>query len=72
MIGVVALGTALSPVACRQFPETTVNNDLERQGREIFRDDTFGDEKFWADTARLHEVVVQELHRGPVPQNGAR
>jgi mono/diheme cytochrome c family protein len=61
MIGVVALGAALSPIACRQFPETRVNNDLERQGREIFRDDTFGDEKFWTDTARLHEVVNEHI-----------
>ena len=47
--------------ACRQFPETQVTNDLERQGREIFRDDTFGDEKFWTDTARLHEIVDRHV-----------
>ncbi|HEX2122729.1 MAG TPA: hypothetical protein VHL59_13920 [Thermoanaerobaculia bacterium] len=49
------------PTACRQFPATTPRNDLERQGRQIFRDDTFGDEKFWTDTARLHEVVSREI-----------
>ena len=27
------------------------------QGREIFRHDTFGDETFWSDTLRLHEVI---------------
>src|ERR671913_1959951 len=26
-------------------------------GREIFRFDTFGDEKFWTDTLRMHEVI---------------
>jgi len=26
-------------------------------GREIFRYDTFGDEKFWTDTLRMHEVI---------------
>jgi mono/diheme cytochrome c family protein len=50
--GVLALITA-----CRQFPDVRPSSDLERQGREVFRDDTFGDEKFWTDTARLHEVV---------------
>jgi hypothetical protein len=42
---------------CRQFPNTRVSSDLERQGRQIFRYDTFGDEAYWTDTARLHEVV---------------
>jgi mono/diheme cytochrome c family protein len=46
---------------CRQFPETRVTNDLERQGRDIFRDDTFGNEKFWTDTARLHEIVDRHI-----------
>jgi cytochrome c5 len=27
------------------------------EGRQIFRFETFGDEKFWTDTARMHEVV---------------
>lgn len=47
--------------ACRQFPETRPSNDLEQQGRQVFRDDTFGDEKFWTDTARLHEVVNDRI-----------
>jgi mono/diheme cytochrome c family protein len=55
------ISIALAPIACRQFPTPTPRNDLERQGRQIFRDDTFGDEKFWTDTARLHEVVQREI-----------
>jgi hypothetical protein len=47
--------------ACRQFPETTPNTDLEKQGKAIFRDDTFGNENFWTDTARLHEVVSKRI-----------
>jgi hypothetical protein len=47
--------------SCRQFPETQPANELERQGRAIFRDDTFGDEKFWTDTAKLHEVVQEHI-----------
>ena len=27
------------------------------EGRQIFRFETFGDEQFWTDTARMHEVV---------------
>jgi mono/diheme cytochrome c family protein len=30
-------------------------------GREIFRHETFGDEKFWTDTARMHEVVQKAV-----------
>ncbi len=30
---------------------------LVAQGRDIFRFDTFGDETFWTDTLRLHEVI---------------
>ncbi|MGQ0539925.1 MAG: hypothetical protein ACT4R6_13345 [Gemmatimonadaceae bacterium] len=36
-------------------------NDLEKQGQQIFRDDTFGNEQFWTDTARLHEVVSKRI-----------
>ena len=52
---------ASSFVACRQFPETRPSNDLERQGQQIFRDDTFGNEQFWTDTARLHELVSKRI-----------
>jgi len=31
---------------------------LVRQGREIFRHSTFGDEAFWTDIARMHEVIT--------------
>src|SRR5919202_1388877 len=57
----VALGSLLGALGCRQFPDARVSNDLERQGREIFRYDTFVDEQFWTDTARLHEVVLRQI-----------
>ena len=31
--------------------------DVSGKGREIFRHATFGDEPFWTDTLRLHEVI---------------
>jgi mono/diheme cytochrome c family protein len=60
---VTLLSIALSVIltGCRQFPETKVSTDLEKQGRQIFRYDTFGDEKFWTDTARLHEIVQKDI-----------
>jgi mono/diheme cytochrome c family protein len=60
-VGFIALGAALGTIGCRQFPENKVNTDLESEGRKIFRDDTFGNEPFWTDTARLHEVVQKEI-----------
>jgi mono/diheme cytochrome c family protein len=55
------LGVSFGVAGCRQFPETKVSTDLEAQGRDIFRDDTFGNERFWTDTARLHELVGREI-----------
>jgi mono/diheme cytochrome c family protein len=60
-MGLFTLGAFFGAMGCRQFPETRVTSDLESQGRKIFRDDTFGDEPFWTDTARLAEVVDKEI-----------
>jgi hypothetical protein len=58
----VALGLiAIVIAACRQFPQTKPTSDLEKQGQQIFRDDTFGNEQFWTDTARLHEIVSKRI-----------
>jgi len=56
-----ALTLILAGASCRQFPDARVTTDMERQGREIFRYDTFGDEQFWTDTARLHEIVERDI-----------
>lgn len=42
-------------VACRTPPAVAKPTALA--GREIFRFDTFGDEVFWTDTLRMHEVI---------------
>lgn len=34
---------------------------LIAEGKEIFRYDTFGDEKYWTDTLRMHEVIAQAV-----------
>jgi cytochrome c5 len=54
-------GAALALGGCRQFPETRPATDLARQGKDVFRDDTFGNERFWTDTARLHEVIERGI-----------
>ena len=45
----------------RPFPAVVLSTELQRQGQQIFRDETFGDEQFWTDTARLHELVDREI-----------
>src|SRR5215218_6334703 len=55
------LALALLAPGCRQFPQSGPADEMTRQGRAIFRDDTFGDEKFWTDTARLHEVIESDI-----------
>lgn len=39
------------------------HGDVENvaEGRRIFRYETFGDEQFWTDTARMHEVVQKSV-----------
>jgi mono/diheme cytochrome c family protein len=34
---------------------------LIAEGREVFRNDTFGNEAFWTDTARMHEVIAASV-----------
>jgi hypothetical protein len=44
------LGPAIDPAAA-------LDPELVRQGKKIFRFDTFGDETFWTDTLKLHRVI---------------
>ena len=37
------------------------------QGREIFRDDTFGDEDFWGGTLKLHQAIEGAANGGVGP-----
>lgn len=46
-------GTA--PAADDRSPQTLA------EGQRIFRHETFGNEKFWTDTARMHEVVQSSV-----------
>ena len=57
-----ALLVAAAVVSCgRDAPTAPQPEQLDpalvADGKEIFRFDTFGDEKYWTDTLRMHEVI---------------
>ena len=65
-----AMTAAIAITACKDDrPLAPIPSELARaglgpanpafvaQGRDIFRFDTYGDETFWTDTLRLHEVI---------------
>ena len=59
----VAFVTASSIASCNSDAPTepqpeTLDPALVATGKEIFRFDTFGDEKYWTDTLRMHEVIA--------------
>lgn len=63
---IAALATALSTAGCGMKsststqPSETMSAEIV-EGQRIFRFDTFGDEQFWTDKARLHEVINKQL-----------
>jgi mono/diheme cytochrome c family protein len=55
---IVSFGAAALVVACNQSTGLSQDNPaLIAAGKDIFRFDTFGDETFWTDTLRMHEVI---------------
>lgn len=62
--GIVVAALASVALACTDNDTTGVDGldrpldpALVAQGKDIFRFDTFGDEVYWSDTLRMHEVV---------------
>jgi hypothetical protein len=55
------LAGAGAAVSCDDAVTEPINEVLDPQlvaeGKEIFRNDTFGDEKYWTDTLRMHAVI---------------
>src|SRR5262245_42459064 len=50
-----------SPAEKSERGESPANAaEMLRDGRKIFRFDTFGDEEFWGDTLQLHKAVAGE------------
>jgi mono/diheme cytochrome c family protein len=60
-----ATRTTPSESASTPTASGAVTDDLSPQnlaaGQQIFRFDTFGDEQFWTDTARMHEVIQKSV-----------
>jgi len=60
----IALGTCTRKDAAEidtAAGEIAVTPDPIDEGRRIFRFETFGNEQFWTDTARMHEVIQQSV-----------
>ncbi|MBA2412048.1 MAG: c-type cytochrome [Burkholderiaceae bacterium] len=55
------MGSESQRAANRPATADPASPDSAAAGERIFRYDTFGNEQFWTDTARLHEVVSREL-----------
>jgi mono/diheme cytochrome c family protein len=56
LVGVGAMASCDSDMPTEPTPEQ-LDPALVAQGQQIFRFDTFGDEKYWTDTLRVHEVI---------------
>src|SRR5688500_9637624 len=52
--------------------DRTVDPQLVAQGKEIFRFDTFGDEVFWTDTLRMHQVIQSSVSPSTALQVGLK
>ena len=59
LIYVIVTGFALSGSAAEENAQAAVKQDeaKRREGQEIFRYDTFGDEQLWTDVLQMHEVI---------------
>lgn len=69
--GVIVNGavSAVSGTAARSpdAAATKASQTLFRQGRQIFRFDTFGDQVWWGDTLKLHRAIAGERNGGVGP-----
>ena len=62
LAGTIAAARSAAAIAsCGDDGPTGPSAQLLEQGKEIFRFDTFGDEQFWTDTLRMHEVIQQAV-----------
>jgi cytochrome c553 len=53
----IGIGVSCNASSPTQPPPVQLSPQLIAQGRDIFRFDTYGDEKYWTDTLRVHEVI---------------
>ena len=65
---VVVVSVALGAVSgSRPGPEESTANGLVAQGRQVFRDDTFGDEAFWGGALQLNQAIAGSANGGVGP-----
>src|SRR5688572_13659223 len=75
IVGVLVAALALG---CQSGTEPGDDTDrpldpqLVAQGRDIFRFDTFGDEVYWTDTLRMHEVISANVSPATALQVGLK
>lgn len=64
LLAILAVGVEVR--AANDQDDSTADNALTllKQGREIFRYDTFGDERLWGETLRLHEAIAGAANGG--------
>jgi hypothetical protein len=63
VIGVVALYSEQNG----RGPGNGNNGDLAQQGKNVFRNNTFGDQDFWGGTLQLHKAIEGAQHGGVGP-----
>jgi cytochrome c553 len=83
ILGVLGIAVAIL-LACQDEPtgprrgnpeaaaRTPMKPAVLARGREIFRFDTYGDETFWTDTLRLHEVIRTSVSPNAALQLGLK
>ena len=57
LLGVVVVALTACSHGSTRSVEPVTDAATIAQGKQIFRFDTFGDETFWSDTLRMHEVI---------------
>ena len=60
VVALTVVASGVGPAATAEQRAGRAENDAQghRDGREIFRYDTFGDEQLWTDVLRMHEVIA--------------
>ncbi len=58
---------AVATAAAHSDPTVENAEDLVREGRQIFRFDTFGDQAFWGGALQLHKAIEGSAHGGVGP-----